>query len=118
MMENAPTPETRAVKTPPLLLLAALLFWGWQSGFLLAGAVMGVVLESARFVRARWELTDEDFRRILNFCTVLALATAVYVFTTNEEGGSLGGLFRGPAAAQNATLTSVRASTRFSAGCR
>lgn len=113
MRENAPTPETRAIKTPPFLLLAALLFWGWQSGLLLAGAVMGILLESAQFIKARWELSDTDLRRILTFCTILTLATAVYAFTSNEEGGSLSGLFSGPAAVRNATLTSVRASSAF-----
>ncbi|MGH7992080.1 MAG: DUF4129 domain-containing transglutaminase family protein [Limisphaerales bacterium] len=113
MMENAPTPVTQAIKTPPFLLLAVLLFWGWQSGLLPAGAAMGLILESARFVKVRWELSEADFRRILTFCTVLMLATAVYAFTSNEEGGNLSGLFRGPGAAQNATLTSVRASSAF-----
>lgn len=113
MKENAPAPETRAVKTPPFLLLAALLFWGWQSGLLLVGAAMGIALESARFLKARWELSDADFRRILTFCTMLAFATAVYAFAANEEGGSLGGLFHGPGAAQNASVTGVRASNAF-----
>jgi protein-glutamine gamma-glutamyltransferase len=113
MMENAPTPEARALKTPPFLLLAVLLFWGWQSGLLLAGAVMGIILESAQFIKTRWELSDTDLRRVLTFCTVLAFATAVYAFTANEEGGSLSGLFSGPSAAHNATLTSVRASSAF-----
>jgi protein-glutamine gamma-glutamyltransferase len=112
-MQNAPTPETRAIRPPPFLLLAVLLFWGWQSGLLLAGAVMGIILESARFVKARWELSEADLRRVLTFCTVLLLATAVYAFTSNEEGGSLSGLIHGPAAARNATLTSVRASSAF-----
>jgi transglutaminase-like putative cysteine protease len=113
MTERTPTSETRAIKTPPFLLLAVLLFWGWQSGLLLAALAMGVALESARYVKARWELSDADFRRILTFCTVLAFATAVYAFTSNEEGGSLSGLFRGPGAAQNASITSVRASNAF-----
>ena len=116
MMETAPTPEPNAVKTPPFLLLAALAFWGWQSGLLLVGVTMGTVLESARFVKARWELSDTDFRRILTFCTVLAFATAIYAFTSNEEGGSLSGLFHGPMAARDATITSVRASTAFFRG--
>lgn len=101
------------MKTPPLLLLAALLFWGWQSELLLAGAVMGIILESARFIKARWELSDADFRRISTFCTVLLIATAVYAFTSNEEGGSLSGLFGGPGSVHNATITSVRASSAF-----
>jgi len=92
MTDAASILPARRAKAPPLLLLAALLFWGWQSGFLLAGAIMGAVLESARLVRARWDLTEVDFRRIWSFCALLALAVLVYVFTTNEEGGGLGGL--------------------------
>jgi hypothetical protein len=113
MMENFPATEKPAIKTPPFLLLAVLLFWGWQSGLLLVGLVMGVVLESARYVQTRWELSEADFRRVLTFCTVLAFATAVYAFTSNEEGGSLSGLFRGPGAAQNASITGMRASSAF-----
>jgi hypothetical protein len=75
-----------------LLLLAALLFWGWQSGFLLAGAIMGAALESARLVRARWDLTEADFRRLWSFCALLILVLVVYAFTTNDAGGGLAGL--------------------------
>ena len=67
MTENAPTFPDRRAKTPPFLLLAALLFWGWQSGFLLAGALVGVVLESARFIKARWDLTERGFSPHLEF---------------------------------------------------
>src|ERR1035438_8791858 len=92
MSGHAPIPPVRRLQAPPLLLLAALLFWGWQMGFLLAGAIMGAVMESARLVRARWELTEADFRRLWNFCALLALVLVVYVFTTNDAGGGLGGL--------------------------
>jgi hypothetical protein len=87
------------MKTPPMLLLAVLLFWGWQSGFLIVSAVMGVVLESARFIRVRWQLEDDDFRRLRNFCTLLALALVVYSLASNEEGGGLTGLFHASAVA-------------------
>ena len=80
------------MKTPPFLLLAALLFWGWESGVFVAGAVMGIVLESARFLKTRWDLAEEDFRRVLTFCTLLALGLAVYTFTSNEAGGGVNGL--------------------------
>jgi hypothetical protein len=80
------------MKTPPFLLLAALLFWGWQSEFLLFGALMGVVLEGARFIKARWELAEEDFRRILNFCILLVIVLAVYALAATEEAGGLSGL--------------------------
>ena len=81
-----------SMKTPPFLLLAVLLFWGWQSNLLLVGALMGVVLEGARFITARWDLAEEDFRRILTFCTLLALALLVYAVTANQEGGGVAGL--------------------------
>jgi len=85
------------MKTPPLLLLAVLAFWGWQSGFLLAGALMGVILESARLIKARWDLTEEDFRRIWNFCVLLSLALIVYAFATDEAGNGLNGLLHSSA---------------------
>lgn len=86
------------MKTPPFLLLATLVFWGWQSGFLLVGAIMGVVLEGARFIKARWDLAEEDFRRIWNFCVLLALALVVFAFAANEEGGGLNGVLHSSAA--------------------
>jgi hypothetical protein len=97
------------MKPPPFLLLAALLFWGWQSGLLLVGAIMGLVLESSRFVKARWDLTGEDFRRLWNFSVLLALTLVVYVFTTNEESGGLNGLLHssGVVAARNAGISAT-----------
>ncbi len=84
------------MKTPPLLLGAALLFWGWQTGFLAVAAVMAAALEGARFIKARWEFSDEDFSRIWTFCSVLFLAAAVYAFTANQGPANFGGLFRDP----------------------
>lgn len=75
------------MKVPPFLLLAVLLFWGWLSGFLAVGAVMGVVLEAPRFIRFRWDLDDTDFNRIWSFCMVLTLALIAYAFTNNDQGG-------------------------------
>ena len=75
------------MKPPPLLLCAALLFWGWQTDFLFVGAVMGVALELARFTKFRWELDDADFNRIWSFCVVLNVALVGYVFTNNDAVG-------------------------------
>lgn len=80
------------MKTPPLLLLAALAFWGWQSGVLLVGTIMGVVLESARVIKVRWDLTEKDFRQIWNFCVLLSLALIVYSYATDEAGNGVNGL--------------------------
>jgi len=72
------------MKPPPFLLGASLLFWGWQTGLLAAGAAMAVVIESARWIPARWEFSEDDFHRIRTFCSVLALAALTYAFATNE----------------------------------
>jgi len=75
------------MKTPPLLLLAALAFWGWESGLPWIGAALGIVLESARLVKVRWDFSDADFRRILTFCTLFAFAATLYVFAASQEAG-------------------------------
>src|SRR6185503_16581424 len=84
------------MKTPPLLIGAALVFWGWQTGFLPAGLVMAAALEGARGVRARREFSDDDFRRLWTFCTLLFLATAVYAFTDNGGPARFGNLLHDP----------------------
>lgn len=99
------------MKTPPFLLLAALLFWGWQADFLVIGGCLGVLLESAQFLRARWDLDDADFNRIWSFCVLLVVASAGYVFTTNDGGA--GGLFHGDHAARNAINSAALTTTRF-----
>ena len=84
------------MKTPPLLLGAGLLFWGWQSGHLVEGAVMAAVLEGAQWAKARWEFTDEDFRRIWTFCALLLLAAALYAFTATGGPGDFLDFFQNP----------------------
>src|SRR6266850_4419432 len=98
------------MKTPPLLLGAALLFWGWQTGFLVAGGVMAVALESGRWIKARWEVSDEDLSRIWTFCCLLLLTAAVYAFAANEGPTTFNGLFQQPNlhTERNASVSSAR----------
>lgn len=81
------------MKTPPLLLFATLLFWGWQSDQWLHGALAGVVLEAARIFKWRWELEDVDFNRLWTLCVLGVVALAGYVFTNNESGAGFAGMF-------------------------
>jgi hypothetical protein len=99
------------MKPPPLLLFATLLFWGWQSDWLVAGVIAGAALEAARFWKWRWDLEDVDFNRIWSFCVLVAVALFAYIFTTNDDGGGFSNMFRGPAAARNATVSSTLAFT-------
>ena len=84
------------MKPPPLLLGAALLFWGWQAEFLLVGALMAVALESRYLIQARWELSDDDFFRIWIFSTLLFVAALVYAFTANQGPADFRGFFQHP----------------------
>ena len=100
------------MKTPPLLLMAALAFWGWQSGLPWIGAALGIVLESARLIKVRWDFSDADFRRILTFCTLLAFAATLYVFAASQEAG---GGFHGAAnkVGYAMAISSLKTSTTF-----
>src|SRR5580698_10076944 len=93
------------MKTPPMLLFAALLFWGWQSNLWWTGALAGVVLEISRLARVRWDLEDVDFNRIWSLCAVVAIALFGYLFTADSEGGGLTGMTHGPLALHNATMS-------------
>ena len=81
------------MKTPPLLLGATVVFWGWQAGFLLPGIIMGLLLEGARLTKVRWELSDDDFTRIWTFCALVLVAAAVFSFTANEGPADFHGWF-------------------------
>lgn len=84
------------MKPPPLLLGAALLFWGWQSEFLVVGACLAALVEGARLVKERWEFSNDDLARIWTFCSVLLLAALLYAFTENEGPASFSNLFQNP----------------------
>lgn len=98
------------MKTPPFLLGATLLFWGWQTGLVIPGVVMAAVLEGSRFVKIRWDLSDDDFKRIWAFCALLFLAAAIYAFADNGGPEGFGRIFRGlnPASEQDAGSASAR----------
>ena len=106
---NPATSQPTGRATPPGLLLATLVFWGWQSGWLWVGVALGVILEAARFIPLRWELTQADFQRIWNFCFLLALAMGIYVFSTNDPGGGSSGAFQ--SSARKVTVSGLDTST-------
>lgn len=100
----------RHMKTPPLLLGATLLFWGWQTHLIVPGVIMAVILEGSRFVKIRWDLSDDDFKRIWAFCALLFLAAFIYAFADNGGPEGFGRIFRGlnPASEQDAGSASAR----------
>ncbi len=99
------------MKTPPFVLGVTLLFWGWQTDFLVPGAIMGAVLELSRYVKLRWELSDDDFKRIWTFCALLFLAAAVYAFADSGGPEGFGRFFQGPTIATERDAGSASART-------
>lgn len=80
--------------TPPLLLAAALAFWGWHTGLLLPGLILGATLEAARLSRWRWTFSREDFDRISHLTSLLSWGIAAYLFISLEAIRALNTLFQ------------------------
>ena len=77
------------MRTPPLLLAAGLLFWGWQCDHWLVAGILALTLEPWRWIRWRWAIADVDFFRASDFSSVALAIVSVYQF--NEHG--LHGIF-------------------------
>jgi transglutaminase-like putative cysteine protease len=69
---------------PPMLLAAALVFWGWQTGLWPAACFMASVLEGARLVPWRWDLARSDFNRVSDLCTIIFVGLVVYLGSTTD----------------------------------
>jgi len=79
------------VSPPPLLLGAALIFWGWQTGFLLVAIPLAVLIEAAGALMWRLDLSSTDFHRVTDLCTLLIVVTGVYLFSTTGTARTAGG---------------------------
>ena len=79
------------VTPPPLLLGAALLFWGWQTGFLLLALPLAILIEAARALTWRLELSSTDFHRLTDLCTLLIGVSGVYLFSTTGSSRAVDG---------------------------
>jgi transglutaminase-like putative cysteine protease len=82
-------PLSGGLRTPPGLMFAVLLFWGWQTNLFLMGLLLGVVIEGSRIIQSRWEFHQNDFRRIWNLCTVLFVGASVYGFASNDGAAAV-----------------------------
>lgn len=81
-------------RPPPFLLPAVLIFWGWQTELLIFGLVMAVIVEPARYVKTRWDLSPSDFRHIADLCAVLLIGAAVWVFSSSKTNRAIIDLLR------------------------
>ncbi|MGH8121033.1 MAG: hypothetical protein ACRESK_10510, partial [Gammaproteobacteria bacterium] len=81
------TPATTLRETPPFLLGAGLLLWGWQCSFLPYAVLMAIALEYPRFSRWRIPITDKEFNHVSDLSAIILLAVVMYLFTVNTYYG-------------------------------
>ncbi len=67
------------MKMPVLLIGAALMFWGWQTGLWILALVMALIFEGSRLIRLRWDVSARDFKRISIGCTILFILLLIYI---------------------------------------
>jgi hypothetical protein len=68
--------------TPPGLLACACVLWAAQTGQWLIAAAVAVSLEAPRLVSLRWNIAQAHFNRLSDFCSVLIVAIAGYLYVT------------------------------------
>jgi protein-glutamine gamma-glutamyltransferase len=68
-----------------------LIFWGWQTGFLFVAVPLAVLIEAARALTWRLDLSSTDFHRVTDLCTLLIVVACVYLFSTTGTARTAGG---------------------------
>ena len=71
------------MKIHPLMLAAAIAFWGWQSGQWLAAAVAAPLLCASFYVALHWQQSTATLCRVADFCGVFALLLGVYFYVVH-----------------------------------
>jgi len=89
-----PTPDASAagvlvLKTPPLLLGAALLVWGWRLDAWAVAIPLVLLLEAAHWLHWRWSIGDKEINRIVDLCGVGLALLAVYATLTQAPAEAL-----------------------------
>jgi transglutaminase-like putative cysteine protease len=83
-----------ALTLPPLLVGAATLFWGWQSGNLPIAVPLALLLEAPRWLRPRFALDAADYARIADLCTVFFVGLAVVLAANRGVSHGVIGAFQ------------------------
>ncbi|BAY29378.1 putative transglutaminase-like superfamily protein [Nostoc carneum NIES-2107] len=73
------------MKAPVLLLSAALIFWGSQTGMWIFAIPMSVILAGYHVINSRWDFSNDDFQRIAKLCLMIFLIVFGSLITTNRS---------------------------------
>jgi len=74
------------MNAPPLAIAGALAFWGWQSGHLVVGLLLGAVLEGLRAANLRLDLGEKEHSTIADLSTVGFVLLAVLLAANRGIG--------------------------------
>jgi transglutaminase-like putative cysteine protease len=77
------------MNAPPLFIGAALAFWGWQSGHLVVGVLLGAALEGLRALKLRIDLGTEQHSSIADLSTVGFVLLTVLLAANRGIGGGI-----------------------------
>ena len=81
------------MNTPPLLLAAAILFWGWQSAHWEIAIPLAIAFELPRVVAQRWEIASDRLDRASDVCLALAAVVFAYYYVTAGNPRAMTQLF-------------------------
>jgi protein-glutamine gamma-glutamyltransferase len=73
------------IKMPRYLLGLTLLFWGWQTGGWLFAIIAALLLEGARLLPWRWEISETAFRQAFKAYGVFFALVLVYLLLVNRS---------------------------------
>jgi protein-glutamine gamma-glutamyltransferase len=65
------------IATPPFLIGASLLFWGWQTGNWIAAAILAVLIETVRRLPLTFDLGATEHSWVADLCTVVFVGLVV-----------------------------------------
>ncbi|MDX1594862.1 MAG: hypothetical protein R3298_11475, partial [Gammaproteobacteria bacterium] len=72
------------IPPPPLLVGVTVLFWGWQTGLLVAAVPLALALEGPRWTDRRLELRTAPLARVFDFGLLAGIGLAGYLILTGS----------------------------------
>lgn len=82
------------MKDFPLILTAALLYWGYVSGNLILSVIFAAALETHRFIKTRLDFKDRDFNYISMITTLSLIGYVIFYVNSPKELGIFTSLTR------------------------
>ncbi len=78
---------------PPLLLAAALLFWGYETKLWTFALIFAALLELPHVLRFRWNFSRQDHHRMADACFVLMVGAVLYFYNSENSSVTVGNAY-------------------------